>query len=154
LDPGVLLTVAERLRNGGRFIPKTPEERKCATLMDQLDVVGGHVAGSLARKKYQRGEIWSLINYLNAPAWFITISPADSKHPLCVHWASHDVVFKPEIKGYKERQNLITRNPVACARFFHHLVLLFIKYICGWSEDEVKRGLFGVPSAFYGTVEQ
>ncbi|KAF5331416.1 hypothetical protein D9611_011867 [Ephemerocybe angulata] len=154
LDPGVLLSISERLRDGGRFFPKTPEEKKCATLMDQLDVVGGHVAGSLARKKYQRGEIWSLINYLNSPAWFITISPADSKHPLCVHWASHDIEFKPEIKGYKERLNLITRNPVACARFFHHLVLLFIKYICGWSEEEVKRGLFGVPSAFYGTVEQ
>ncbi|KAF6744177.1 hypothetical protein DFP72DRAFT_826243, partial [Ephemerocybe angulata] len=39
LDPGVLLTIAERLRNGGRFFPQTPEERKCSILMDQVDVV-------------------------------------------------------------------------------------------------------------------
>ncbi|KAF6759627.1 hypothetical protein DFP72DRAFT_792664, partial [Ephemerocybe angulata] len=34
------------------------------------------------------------------------------------------------------------------------LVLLFIKHICGWTEDGPKRGLFGTPAAFYGTVEQ
>ncbi|KAF6745667.1 hypothetical protein DFP72DRAFT_824150, partial [Ephemerocybe angulata] len=50
LDPGVLLTISERLRNGGRFFPQTPEERKCSTLMDQVDVVGSHVDGSLAKK--------------------------------------------------------------------------------------------------------
>lgn len=154
LDPGVLLTIVERLKNGGRFVPKTPEERRCSTLMDQVDVVGNHVDGSLAKKKHQRGEIWSLINYLNAPSWFITVSPADAKHPLCIHWASHDLEFRPEIKGYRERQHLITRNPVACALFFDHLVTLFIKHLCGWSDDGPKRGLFGVPEAYYGTVEE
>lgn len=154
LDPGVLLTIVERLKNGGRFFPKTPEERRCATLMDQVDVVGNHVDGSLAKKKYQRGEIWSLINFLNAPTWFITVSPADAKHPLCIHWASQNVEFKPEIKGYRERQHLVTRNPVACALFFDHLVKLFIKHLCGWSEKGVSRGLFGIPEAYYGTVEE
>ncbi|KAF6741293.1 hypothetical protein DFP72DRAFT_958916, partial [Ephemerocybe angulata] len=154
LDAGVLLTIAERLRNGGRFFPQTPEERKASILMDHVEIVGNHVDGSLARKKYQRSEIWSLINFRNAPSWFITISPADSKHPLCVYWAGKDIEFKPHIKGYAERQRLVTQNPVACARFFHHLVLLFIKHICGWSEDGAKRGLFGTPAAFYGTVEQ
>lgn len=154
LDPVVLNLVGERLKNGGKFIPRTPEERRCATLMDQVDVIGNHVDGSLAKKKSQRGEIWSLINFHNAPNWFITLSPVDSKHPLCIHWASSDEEFKPEIKGYKERQHLITRNPVACAKFFHHIVTIFIKHLCGWSEDEVKRGIFGVPEAFYGTVEE
>lgn len=154
LDPGVLLTIVERLKNGGRFFPKTPEERRCATLMDQVDVVGNHVDGSLAKKKHQRGEIWSLINFLNAPTWFITVSPADAKHPLCIHWASRDLEFKPEIKGYRERQHLVTRNPVACALFFDHLVQLFIKHLCGWGEEGPTRGLFGVPEAYYGTVEE
>lgn len=154
LDPGVLRTIIERLINGGRFFPKTPEERRVSTLMDQIDVVGSYVDGSLAKKKFQRGEIWSLINFLNAPNWFITISPADQRHPLCIHWASNDAEFRPEIKSYKERQHLVTRNPVACAQFFHHLVTIFIKHICGWSEDGVRRGLFGEPDAFYGTVEE
>lgn len=156
LDPGVLLSVVEKTKDGGRFFPQTPEERKCATLMDQVDVVGSYVDGSLARKKFQRGELWSLINFCNAPHWFITISPADSKHPLCVHWASNDTEFLPEIKGYKERQHLVTRNPVACALFFDHVVNLFIKHICGWSSEdgEIQRGLFGVPGAYYGTVEE
>ncbi|KAF6755126.1 hypothetical protein DFP72DRAFT_750590, partial [Ephemerocybe angulata] len=154
LDATLLLAISERTKNGGRFIPQTPEEQRCATLMENVDVVGNHVDGSLAKKKYQRGQIWSLIHFMNAPAWFITISPADSKHPLCVHWASRDVEFKPEIKGSKERLRLISSNPVACARFFHHLITLFLKHICGWSDDGPKRGLFGKPSAYYGTVEE
>lgn len=154
LDPAVLLTIGERLKNGGRFVPRNPEEKRCATLMDQVDVFGTWVDGSLAKKKQQRGEIWSLINFRNAPTWFFTISPADAKHPLCIHWASNDVEFRPEIKGYKERQHLVTRNPVACAQFFDHIVRIFIKHLCGWSDDEKKRGLFGIPDAYYGTVEE
>ncbi|KAF6744860.1 hypothetical protein DFP72DRAFT_993248 [Ephemerocybe angulata] len=154
LDPGVLLAVSERLRNGGRFIPKTPEEYRCSKLMDEVDVVGSHVDGSLAKKKYQRGQIWSLINFLNAPSWFITLSPADAKHPLCVYWASQDVTFSPDIKSSKERLELISQNPVACARFFDHLIQLFLKYICGWTENGPKRGLFGKPAGYYGTVEE
>ncbi|KAF5331190.1 hypothetical protein D9611_013146 [Ephemerocybe angulata] len=154
LDGSLLLAISERTKNGGRFIPQTPEEQRCATLLDQVEVVGNHVDGSLAKKKYQRGQIWSLIHYLNAPAWFITVSPADSKHPLCVHWASRDIEFKPEIKASKERLLLISSNPVACTRFFDHLIKLFIKHICGWTEDGPKRGLFGTPSAYYGTVEE
>ncbi|KAJ3541028.1 hypothetical protein NMY22_g4056 [Coprinellus aureogranulatus] len=154
LDPGVLRIISERLMNGGRAFPQTPEEHKAFRVFDQIDYVGTRVAGSIARKKYQRGEVWSLINFMNTPAWFITISPADNKHPLCIHWAGSDFEFKPDIKGYNERKLIITRNPVACARFFHHLVQLFIKHLCGWTEDGPKRGLFGMPAAFYGTVEQ
>ncbi|KAF6744489.1 hypothetical protein DFP72DRAFT_755071, partial [Ephemerocybe angulata] len=154
LDANVLAEIAERLKGGGRFIPRNPEEQRCSTLMDQVDVVGNHVDGSLAKKKYQRGEIWSLISYLNAPAWFITISPADAKHPLCVHWASKDIEFKPTIRPSKERLKLISENPVACARFFDHLICLFIKHICGWHEDGPQRGLFGKPAAYYATVEE
>lgn len=154
LEPGVLWTVSERLKNGGKFFPKTPEEWRCAKLMDQVDVVSSKVDGSLARKKFQRGEIWSLINYLNAPLWFITVSPADSKHPLCIYWASHDENFRPKIRCEKERLHLISQNPVACAQFFDYIVQLFIKHICGWSSEDGNRGIFGIPEAYYGTVEE
>ncbi|KAJ3520697.1 hypothetical protein NMY22_g12638 [Coprinellus aureogranulatus] len=154
LDPGVLQTISERLADGGRFYPQTPEEQRCQRLLDQVETVGSHVDGSLAKKKYQRSEIWSMINFLNSPAWFITFSPADSKHPLCIYLASHDVEFKPKLRPYSERLNLISRNPVACARFFDYLVNLFLKHICGWSDEDPRRGIFGTPSAYYGTVEQ
>ncbi|KAF6761872.1 hypothetical protein DFP72DRAFT_778538, partial [Ephemerocybe angulata] len=34
------------------------------------------------------------------------------------------------------------------------LVQIFIKHICGWTEEGPKKGLFGKPAAYYGTVEE
>ncbi|RXW18749.1 hypothetical protein EST38_g7115 [Candolleomyces aberdarensis] len=34
------------------------------------------------------------------------------------------------------------------------MVELFIKHICGWESNENGRGVFGKPSAYFGTVEQ
>ncbi|KAJ2912050.1 hypothetical protein MD484_g8362, partial [Candolleomyces efflorescens] len=154
ISPYILSNIAERLKEGGKFIPQTREEKDCFSLLDQIDYVGGQVSGSLASKKFQRNELWSLVAFKNAPHWFITLSPADNKHPLCIYLASDDEYFIPHIKEYAERQHLVTRNPVACARFFDYVIKLFIKHICGWNEEEITHGMFGKPSAFYGTVEQ
>jgi hypothetical protein len=154
ISPSVLSRIAQRLKQGGRYVPGNNEEKRCFSLLDQIEYVGGHVDGSLASKKYQRNELWSLVSFNGAPGWFLTSSPADNKSPLCIYMASHDITFSPVIRGYAERQHLVTRNPVACVRFFHHIVQLFIKHICGWSDDGPQCGLFGKPSAYYGTVEQ
>ncbi|KAJ2913599.1 hypothetical protein MD484_g6811, partial [Candolleomyces efflorescens] len=154
ISQSVLSSISQKLKDNPRYRPETPEEKLCFSLLDQIEYVGGQVDGSLAKKKYQRNELWSLVSFSNAPQWFLTLSPADNKHPLCIYMASHDIEFKPEIKGYAERQHLVTRNPVACARFFDHVVKLFIKHICGWSDEDQTRGLFGKPSGYYGTVEQ
>lgn len=154
LDPAVLQTIADRLRVGGKKAPQTPEERVAFSMFDQIEYVSGKVQGSIASKKWYRKEVWAMTHYLNAPQWFITLSPADNKHPLCVYWSGSDETFRPEIKTAQDRLRLVTRNPVACARFFDHVVQLFIKHVCGWTEDGPVRGLFGRPLAYYGTVEQ
>jgi hypothetical protein len=35
-----------------------------------------------------QNEIWSLISYFGAPSWFITFSPADNKHSICLYYAN------------------------------------------------------------------
>jgi hypothetical protein len=154
ISPYILSNIAEKMKEGGKFIPKTRDEKDCFSLLDQIEYVGGQVNGSLASKKFQRNELWSLVTFKNAPHWFITLSPADNKHPLCIYLASDDEMFSPRIKGYAERQHLVTRNPVACVRFFDYLVRLFIKHVCGWKEDVQTHGMFGKPSGYYGMVEQ
>ncbi|PPQ74448.1 hypothetical protein CVT24_000036 [Panaeolus cyanescens] len=154
IKPAVLNALSERLKEGGRSTPLTDEEQKCYKLLDQIEYVSTNVEGSISKKKHMCNEAWSLVNFRGPPTWFITITPSDHKHPLCLYWASRDVKFRPEIKGYAEREHIVTRNPVACAKFFHYMVKLFIKHICGWTEDGPTRGAFGVPSAYYGTVEQ
>ncbi|KAK7675923.1 hypothetical protein QCA50_021142 [Cerrena zonata] len=57
----------------------------------------------------------------------------------------------PDMPDAAERLRTVAQNPVACARFFHLVVTLFIKYILRW--DTGTDGLFGPTSGYYGTVE-
>jgi len=65
------------------------EEKACYSLISDIDHVGGHVPGSITLKKYLRIEIWSLISYIGAPSWFITFTPADNMHLICLYYAEH-----------------------------------------------------------------
>ncbi|PPR07084.1 hypothetical protein CVT24_010921 [Panaeolus cyanescens] len=155
LDPSVLASLATRMREGEFVVPQTPEEKRCFSMLDQIDYIGSRVDGSLSQKKFQRNELWSMISFLNTPYFFITVTPIDNKHPLCLYLAGTDEVFRPEIRLPADRIRIISQNPVACARFFDYMVRLFIQHICGWSEDDPeKMGIFGKPSGYFGTVEQ
>jgi hypothetical protein len=84
LDTAVLSDITAQLSAGKKFVPTTESEKACFALLDDLDHVGNHVQGSLTSKKYMRNEIWSLISFKGAPSWFITFSPVDNNHPLCL----------------------------------------------------------------------
>jgi hypothetical protein len=154
VNPAVVMNISHRLEAGERVIPQTEEEKLCFSIMDQIDHVGSRVHGSLASKKNMRNELWSLITYLGAPSWFITLSPVDHKHPICIYWADEQIEFSADLREYNERVRLVARNPVAAARFFHFLVQLLIKHLLRWSNEENKSGIFGKTAGYYGTVEQ
>ena len=97
-------------------------------------------------------EIWSLINFLGAPSWYITLSPADIQHPICVYYAGTDEEFKPKIVPYDERMRSVCQNPVAGARFFHFMVETFIEDVLGVKASH--WGLYGDTAGYYGTIEQ
>jgi len=118
LDPSVLSNLIKRLADGEHVQPETKEEKDCYGILEDLDHVGGHVQGSLATKKYMRNEIWSLISFLGAPSWFITLSPADNRHPICLYLADTGEKFSPALRSSAERNRLIASNPVAAACFF------------------------------------
>ena len=100
-----------------------------------------------------RNEIWSLIAYLGAPVWYITLTPADNKHPISLYFADNkeklDVTLS---RSEDERYRLIASNPVAGARFFHFMIQMFICHVLGVENDH--RGLYGETAGYYGTVEQ
>jgi hypothetical protein len=110
------------------------------------------VEGSITNKKYMRNEIWSLISYKGAPSWFITFSPADNRHPICLYFADTMEEFSPSIRASDECYRLIANNPVAGARFFNFMVEAFIEHVLGVGQKH--RGVYGDTSAYYGTVEQ
>jgi hypothetical protein len=154
LDKSVLDDITNRMMKGDRVKPETEAEKACFKVISDIDTVGGHVKGSLTSKKYMRNEVWSLISYIGAPSWFITLSPADINHPICIYFADKNITFKPEIyfKKTDDAYRLVTSNPVAAARFFHIMVKNFIKHVLGF---ETKHpGFYGKTEAYYGTVEQ
>ena len=154
LDKSVLEDITNRMMKGERVKPETDAEVACFRVLSDIDTVGGRVKGSLTSKKYMRNNVWSLISYVGAPSWFITLSPADINHPICIYFADKNITFKPELyfKKADDAYRLVTSNPVAAARFFHLMCQNFIKHVLGFGQK--NAGLYGETKAFYGTVEQ
>ncbi|KDR79827.1 hypothetical protein GALMADRAFT_20966, partial [Galerina marginata CBS 339.88] len=152
LDQGVLTGLIEKMEKGEHISPGTDAEKACFQVIKDLDHVAGKMHGSTTSKKYMRNEIWSLINYIGAPSWYITISPADIQHPICIYFADTKEEFKPNFLAYDERVRLVCSNPVAGARFFHFIIESFIEDVLGVNSKH--RGLYGDTQAYYGTVEQ
>jgi hypothetical protein len=152
IDLNVLTNISTRLSQNVRVKPETDAEKLCYKLMSDLEVISGRVQGSPASKKYMRNEIWSLISHIGAPSWFITVSPADNKHPICLYFADTNEEFKPDIRLPDETFRLVANNPAAAARFFHFMCQNFIKHVLGAGRKH--PGIFGNTSAYYGTVEQ
>ena len=152
VDQTVLADLVKRMSTGETVKPQTPAEKDCFQMIRDLDQVSQHVEGSVTTKKYMRTEIWSTMAYYGAPSWYITLSPADVKHPICLYFADKKESFMPSLREYDERIQLIAANPVAGARFFHFMVELFIKHVLG--VESGHPGIYGDTAAYYGTVEQ
>jgi hypothetical protein len=152
LNRDVLKSISNKLSNGEKVTPKNSEEKACFDLLNDLDLVGGHIKGSITSKKHMRNEIWSMISHLGAPSWFITLSPADSRHPISLYYADKNIEFKIDLRTSNERNLLVAQNPVAAARFFDLMIRMFIKHVLGVGSNH--SGLYGNTSGYYGTVEQ
>ena len=152
VDLATLSTLIGRLEMGEHIIPETEPERLCFQLIKDIDAIAGKMHGSTTSKKFMRNEIWSLISFLGAPSWYITLLPADIQHSLCVYYAGTQTEFKPMIAPYDDRMRSVCANPVTGARFFHFMVETFITDVLGI--DAKHRRLYGDTAGYYGTVEQ
>src|ERR1700742_2552828 len=128
----VLKNLASRMASGEAVKPDTEEERQCFQLINDLDHINGRVQGSITSKKWMRNELWSLIARRGAPSWYITLNPADVRHPICLYFAGNGTTFEPSLKlTDSDRLRLIANNPVAAARFFNFMIQNFIQYVLG-----------------------
>jgi Helitron helicase-like domain at N-terminus len=144
--------LAKCLSNGKTVKPANDAEKDCFQVIRDLDNIAQKVDSSITSKKFMRSEIWSMMCYHGALSWYITLSPANIKHPICLYFADSKQTFNPSLRPYDERIRLIASNPVAGARFFHFMIELFIKHVLGVGTDH--PGIYGETSAYYGTVEQ
>jgi hypothetical protein len=152
LDTEVLQKLITHLKKGGKMKPNNEKEEACYRILSDLDFASAKVSGSVGSKKHLRNQIWSLISYIGAPSWFITLSPADVKHPICLYYADTKEEFCPDIRSNKESFDLVANNPVAAARFFHLICETFVKEVLGVGSNH--KGIYGNTNGYYGTVEQ
>ncbi|KAL4262377.1 ATP-dependent DNA helicase [Pleurotus pulmonarius] len=152
LDKTVLTSVIERLRDDGHIIAANNAEQDCYDVINDLEIVTGHMHGSSTSKKWMRNEIWSLVYHCGSPIWYVTLSPADNMHPICLYYAGNKFDFDNALLPPNDRLRLISKNPAACARFFHFMVQTFIHEVLGF--DAQHKGIYGQVQAYYGTVEQ
>ena len=108
---------------------------------------------STISKKFMRSEIWSLTYQLGAPLWYITLSPADIQHSICIYFADTKETFSPEMPGYDVQIRLVCQNPVADARFFHYMVQAFVEDVLHVNKEN-QPGFYGPTSGYYGTVKK
>ena len=153
IDWATLNDIITRLEAGDHVSSQTDAEKQCFQLIHDLDAVSGKMHGSTTSKKYMRNEIWSLINHLGAPSWYITLSPADIQHPICIYFADTNEKISPDMPSYDDRARMVCQNPVAGARFFHFMVQSFLEDVLGVNRSD-KLGFYGNTSGYYGTVEQ
>ena len=155
IDWTTLDELTRRMEAGEHVAPKNEAEKSCFQIIHDLDAVSGKMHGSTTSKKYMRSEIWSLINYLGSPSWYITLSPADIQHPICIYFADTKEKFMPTLPAYDERARLVCQNPVAGARFFDFMICTFLEDVLGVRPGADRReGFYGHTSGYYGTVEQ
>lgn len=153
IEWSTLSELISRMEAGEHVSPKTDTEKGCFKILQDLDAVSIKMHSSTTSKKFMRNEIWSLINYLGAPSWYITLSPADLQHPICIYFADTKEKFYPTLPSYDERTRLVCNNPVAGARFFDFMVTTFLTDVLGIQSDN-REGFYGPTSGYYGTVEQ
>jgi len=153
IDLATLTQLIKRMESQGSHVePDTEAETECFKLLNDIDCVAGRVNGTSTSKKILRNEIWSLISYIGAPSWFITFSPADVRSPICIYWANTKTEIELGRLSRDESMRVVTRNPVAGARFFHFVVQMFLKHVLAVGSKH--PGLYGNTKAYYGTVEQ
>ena len=100
-----------------------------------------------------RKQLWSVVEQIGAPSWFITVSPPEHKSPICLYYADTRTTIELGTRSKDDVRRLIAKNATAGARYFHYIVSLLIDFVLGQAFDD-KTGLFGPMDAYYGTVEQ
>ncbi|KAF9061359.1 hypothetical protein BDP27DRAFT_1152937, partial [Rhodocollybia butyracea] len=154
IDPETLGNLAEKLKTESIAYPNSEDEKNCYHLLKDLGLLAWYADGPNTNKKFQCSEINALCDHWGSPSWYITVSPSDTKHPICIYLADNDNnhAYTPNLHSLTECSKLVINNPVAHAQFFDFFIQLFLKEIIGI--DSVTEGWFGKPAAFYATVEQ
>ncbi|KAJ3540727.1 hypothetical protein NMY22_g4175 [Coprinellus aureogranulatus] len=155
VDRVQLVQLADKFKVDPVYWPVGEAELKITRLLRAIGTSTGGVPGSAAQKILMRNQIRAMITAYGSPTLFITLTPSDRDNLLVQVLSSTErgvgSLLGGEILGDWQRNLLATRNPGACALFFHHSIKAFIEIILRHGRE--SGGLYGECKAYYGTVE-
>ena len=152
--------------------PNVPQHLK--SVLRTMRLIARSVPCTEGYRENMRHQVQALQLWLGAPAMFVTLNPADTKHPFTLrfasglHWEGLDLQHPADAALHHAllQVNLLHRvatDPVAVANAFHHHVMFFLEEILGcraFEEQPHPDGMpssghspFGGVSGFYGIVE-
>ena len=122
-----------------------------------------------------RHRLQSLQFYFGLPALFITLNPADTRHPFTLRFATGNSWSFPEtcpdfdaaLSAALQKADLallVATDPVAVTRAFHHHIVTFLTTILGCASSAATLssdglastsggGIFGPIAAYFGVTE-
>jgi hypothetical protein len=121
-------------------------------LQQNIVTIRMRVPGSFAQKLTMRSEIRGIIVRYGMPAFWITINPSDLRNPLVLILAGVEYFGSIlDSANATIRETIATSNPVAVAKFFHHVCdAVFSGLLASGCED---LGILGDVSNHFGVVE-
>ena len=155
IDKGELDRLIARLKSNQSYQAQTDEEKRILRLVTRVGASLHDIPGTAGYKLKMRNEIRSLVTFRGTPAFFITLNPSDIHHPLVSLLSGDDISLEAMERGEEltewQRRLVVSRNPAACAQFFHTVISSFINVVLRYGRKD--RGILGKCTAYYGTVE-
>ena len=154
-NKGELDRLIARLKANHSYQAQSDEEKRILKLVTRVGASLHDIPGTAGYKLKMRNEIRSLVAFRGTPAFFVTLNPSDVNHPLVRLLVGDDIQLEAMEPGEEltewQRKLVVSRNPAACARFFHAIISSFITVVLRYGRKE--RGILGKCTAYYGTVE-
>ena len=155
INKGELDRLIARLKASQTYQAQTDEEKRILQLVTRVGASLHDIPGTTGYKLKMRNEIRSLVAFRGTPAFFVTLNPSDVHHPLVSLYAGDDIQLETMERGQHltewQRKLMVSRNPAACAKFFHTIISSFITVVL--RHGKKGRGILGKCTAYYGTVE-
>jgi hypothetical protein len=151
-----------RLNSIRRGLP-LPEQPRTSSplfhLQNAISVGLKEYMGSNAQRKEGRTKAFSYLTTFGLPTVFFTFTPSSFQSIQALQYTGTFQLNQGAFSNYFPpavvRQYMLASDGFAAARYFKRLTSIVIRNIIGWNPEESNsRGIFGIPKAFYGSVEE
>jgi hypothetical protein len=135
-------------------------------LLKAVDAIARGVAHTNEAAKKARRTVECMQHNFGMPTHFLTVTPDDDNSILLQAYSQTDIdvntspvdqMDAAEIDDRaSQRRRLRIRLPGIAAMAFEHVLDIIIDTVIGWDKktDKGKKGLFGTPDAYTGTIEE